>query len=423
VSRRTAYALIVPACVLPRLVVLLHERGSILGDFVEKSDLLARVYLDSGTFGFVPGEPSAYTQPVYGWFMIAVYWIGGRHWWTLGSAQILVAVATALFVFEIGRRYLSARAGLVAAVASSLQPYLVWHDVHANREILDQPLGAAIFFLALLAAERTSVRVAAALGVVTGVAILSNSRLSLLPIVLGVYLLWRRAGWTAAVAVPLLAAIAVAPWVVRNKVQVGCFALTTDARALWKANNVNTYETLRDGHWIDDVPDPNPRPLPASEAGEMFEREGIRIEVDECAQQSYYQDLVFEFWREHPGEKAKIAAEATRMMWDPRVDLREGRNDAGGALDIPRKWVQPAYTVPLFLLALAGLFVVAPALRALALIFVAYETVMAWIFVGTTRYRVPWDFVLALLAAAAIARWWPLRPSSSARWRPFSQKR
>ena len=28
---------------------------------------------------------------------------------------------------------------------------------------------------------------------------------------------------------------------------------------------------------------------------------------------------------------------------------------------------------------------------------------MAMVFVGATRYRVPWDFVLALLAAAALA--------------------
>ena len=42
---------------------------------------------------------------------------------------------------------------------------------------------------------------------------------------------------------------------VRNKVQVGCFAITTDARALWKANNENTYDVLARGGWIDDVPE------------------------------------------------------------------------------------------------------------------------------------------------------------------------
>ena len=45
------------------------------------------------------------------------------------------------------------------------------------------------------------------------------------------------------------------------------YAITTDARALWKANNVNTYETLQHGKWIDDVPDLHPRQPTPQEAG------------------------------------------------------------------------------------------------------------------------------------------------------------
>ena len=36
--------------------------------------------------------------------------------------------------------------------------------------------------------------------------------------------------------------------------------------------------------------------------------------------------------------------------------------------------------------------------------FTAYETLAAMLFAGATRYRVPWDFVLALLAGAAVDR-------------------
>ena len=45
-----------------------------------------------------------------------------------------------------------------------------------------------------------------------------------------------------------------------------------------------------------------------------------RIHVDECANQRYYQDQAWEFVREHPGEKAKLAAQAVRMEWDPAHD-------------------------------------------------------------------------------------------------------
>ena len=63
-------------------------------------------------------------------------------------------------------------------------------------------------------------------------------------------------------------------------------------------------------------------------------------------------------------------------------------------------------------IAIAGLFVVRTRLRVLAIVFVGYETLAAWVFAGTTRYRVPWDFVLALLAAAAVERFLQRRAGS-----------
>jgi hypothetical protein len=195
-----------------------------------------------------------------------------------------------------------------------------------------------------------------------------------------------------------------APWVVRNRVEVGCFTLTTDARALWKANNFATYETLAAGKWIDDVPDLRHRQRTPQEAGDIYRSTGRVIHVGECAAQRNYQHLVTEFWKHHPGEKAKLAWQATGMLWDPRVGLQEGRPEAGEALDTLRRWAEPALMIPLFVLALVGLFYVPPAFRWLALIFLAYETAMAWVFAGQTRYRVPWDFLLALLAAAALTR-------------------
>src|SRR5260370_24324854 len=107
------------------------------------------MYLKTGTFGYVPGEPSASTQPLYGWFLIAVYWIAGRHWWSVGTAQIAVAAATSLIVYETGRRFISPRARLLAALIPTLQPYLIWHDLHVNREILHQLLRAAKVLLPL----------------------------------------------------------------------------------------------------------------------------------------------------------------------------------------------------------------------------------------------------------------------------------
>ena len=57
----------------------------------------------SGTYGFIPGIPSAYTQPLYGFFLIPIYWVE-RSWVTVGAAHIAVAIVTAWLVYAIGTR-------------------------------------------------------------------------------------------------------------------------------------------------------------------------------------------------------------------------------------------------------------------------------------------------------------------------------
>jgi len=403
--RNRALWLVAAAAVLPRLAVLLHERNHILTAFTEKSDDFARTFVDHGTFGYLPGEPSAYTQPLYGFFLVPLYWIFGRHWLVVGLAQTAVALAVALLVYEIGRRVVSARAGVIAALIATLNPYLVWHDVHVNREIIDQLVGAAFVLATLIAVERRSWLWAAAAGLLAGLGILGNSRLVFVPVLLAVFLLARlgRRAWASAAILLVASAVAVAPWLIRNRVQVGCWAITTDGRALWKANDLQTYSVLAHGGWIDDVKDPPGHPFPnPEEARDLFRETGKKVHVTECANMRYYQRKVRRFWRDHPGAKAKLAAQAVRMEWDPRPTKTATESGQGLLRDL----VQPVYTSLLFALGIAGLFIVPRFFAALALSLLAYETLAAMVFAGATRYRIAWDFLIAVLAAAAIERGW-----------------
>jgi 4-amino-4-deoxy-L-arabinose transferase-like glycosyltransferase len=401
--KRASLWLIAAAAVVPRLAVLLYERNDILTAFTEKSDDFAKTFVDHGTFGFLPGEPSAYTQPFYGFFLVPLYAIFGRHWLVVGLAQTAVALAVALLVYEIVRRVVSRRAGVIAAVVATLNPYLIWHDVHVNREILDQLVGAGFVLATLIAFERRSWIWAAVAGVLGGLAILGNSRLVLVPVVLAAYLVVRlgRRAWAAAAILLVGAAVAVAPWLIRNRVEVGCWAITTDARALWKANNLQTYDVLASGGWIDDVKDPPGHPFPnPEEARDLYRETGRKVHVTECANMRYYQRKVRKFWRQHPGAKAKLAAQAVRTEWDPRPTKTATESGRG----LARNWVQPVYTSVLFALGLIGLVLVPRAFAGLVLVLLAYETIAAMVFVGATRYRVAWDFLIALLAAAALER-------------------
>ena len=407
---RGAVLLVIAAAALPRLLALAVERDQILEAYVEKSDVFARTLVASGTFGFLPGVPSAYTQPLYAWFLAALYWPLDRSWAVVGIAQVLVAVATALLVLAIGTHLASARTGVLAALVATLHPYLVWHDIHVNREILDGLLAAAIVLLALLAYERRSLLWALGLGAVTGLAILSNARLLLLPLVLAPYVAWRiRPAGRAVAAAALVvvgAALVTAPWLVRNKVVVGCATITTDTRALWKANNPATYDVLARGGWIDDVPDlPNAPPWPEKAAGISL---AAAKAVDECAQASFYRDEVLDFWRDHPGEKARLAVQAVGMLWSPFLSVTADDPGQQGTLDLAQRTVEPAFVLALYALALWGAFLAPRRFVVLAGLLLAFNTLAAMVFAGTVRYRAPWDFVLALLAAFALERAWEL---------------
>ena len=407
---RGAALLVVAAAAVPRLLALAIEREQILEAYVEKSDVFARTLVSSGTFGFLPGVPSAYTQPLYAWFLAGLYWPLDRSWAVVGLAQVLVAVVTALLVLAIGTHLASVRTGVLAALVATLHPYLVWHDIHVNREILDGLLAAAIVLLALLAYERRSLPPALGLGAVTGLAILSNARLLLLPLVLAPYVAWRvRPAGRAIAAAALVvvgAALVTAPWVVRNKVVIGCATITTDTRALWKANNPATYDVLARGGWIDDVPDlPNVPPWPEKAAGISV---AAAKAVDECAQSSFYRDEVFDFWREHPGEKARLAVQAVGMLWSPFLSVTADDAAQQGASDLAQRTVEPAFVLMLYAFALWGAFLAPRRFVALAALLLGFNTLMAMVFAGTVRYRAPWDFVLALLAAFALERAWEL---------------
>jgi hypothetical protein len=127
-------------------------------------------------------------------------------------------------------------------------------------------------------------------------------------------------------------------------------------------------------------------------------------DVDECAQMRLYRDEVLDFWREEPGEKARLAFQATRMLWSPVP--HESDESGSGAAKLARQTVEPAFIVALYVLALIGFFVAPAHFSALAALMLGYNTLAAMVFAGTTRYRVPWDFLLAVLAACALTWGW-----------------
>ena len=69
--------------------------------------------------------------------------------------------------------------------------------------------------------------------------------------------------------------------------------------------------------------------------------------------------------------------------------------------------------IPLYVPGAVGLFYVPPFFAALTLRLLGYQTLVAMLFVGETRYRVLWGFLIALLAGEAVVELaGRLRPST-----------
>jgi hypothetical protein len=113
----------------------------------------------------------------------------------------------------------------------------------------------------------------------------------------------------------------------------------------------------------------------------------------------FYEHLAFTYLREHPGEKLKLAALSEQLFWQPNV-IETGGSSGGFVKQV----VEPAYMVGLYAFAAVGLFAVPTTFLSLALALLAYQSFWAALFVGATRYRISFDFLLALLATAGVRR-------------------
>ena len=373
----------------------------------EKSDRFARTFVDSGTFGFIPGVPSAYTQPLYGFFLVRRSTgcrppLGRRR---AGPDRLAVGDGAARLRDRLAHRR-SPRRRRRRACSRRCNPYLIWHDIHVNREILDGSLAAALTLATLVAAERRTLLRSRRAGVVAGLAVLGNSRLALLPVVLGglprLGLAPAPAGALGRSSSSRVGRRRDVPWVVRNEVSVGCFTITTDARALWKANNPATSRSSRRGDWIDQVPDsPGAPPWPELAADVYADRQGDRgrrVRADALLPRRGLR-----FWREHPGEKAKLSGSGRLDAVAPSPAQRSTRTRRTWCLGPPgdgscRCTLSPSYVLPS-----SGLLVAAAVPRP-DILLLAYEHADGD---GLRRHDAlprAWDFLLCIPAAFAVVR-------------------
>ena len=201
----------------------------------------------AGGHGYVlpGGAATSRWPPGYPIFLGAVYKATGNSRGAARLAQAVLGALTAVLAAELARRLLTQRAGAIAGCVVALTPSLILYSSVLMSEVLFTFLIMAGFLLGTQA--RSSRWNAALAGVVFGAATLVRAQGLLL--VLALFASWwalggfardqRRKSAAHAAIVIAAAALTLAPWAVRNAVQLDTFApvATNLGINLWTGNN------------------------------------------------------------------------------------------------------------------------------------------------------------------------------------------
>ncbi|HWQ99457.1 MAG TPA: class I SAM-dependent methyltransferase, partial [Candidatus Methylomirabilis sp.] len=212
------------------------QPGQLFGDAYEY-DTLAKSILH-GRYElaeeFTPNvaQPTMHREPGYPAFRALVYAVVGIHPPVILWLQVLLLAGALAFAARTAGR-IDPRYELPVAWLTAIYPgYVVWAGQHYSESLASflVALVGWLFFLTIRPREKTRpVLVACLLGLVLGCLILTKAGFLFLPILLAAVIAWRgkaKQHVLHAVIVLAIAAISIAPWIIRNGRTFGEYHIT-----------------------------------------------------------------------------------------------------------------------------------------------------------------------------------------------------
>ncbi len=300
--------------------------------------------------------------------------------------QSIAGAAAAIPIFALADRVGGRRAARIATAFYVFDPTMIAYSAMLWPETLYTLLTAIVFWRTTLLAPDQIAR-PIILGVLTGLAMLLKPAIGAFTVMLAFSWLLRF-GWAGAIRLSLLfgaaTALVLAPWVVRNQLRYGPEILL---------ENEAPYNLWMGSHWGEpsevfdtwhSLPDPITRARVASEMG----WKGIR---------------------EHPGDYARRSVVRGLNLWGLEWFVTRNLSLAAwGTLDVSTflRWfwlVQLSY-IALLLAAAAGLRETwRDSHMKLLLSWTLFFTVLVAGLVATTRFRMPFHVILAILAGVGVS--------------------
>ncbi len=343
--------------------------------------------------------PSAGHPPLYPLALSVVSLLGGDSELAHRFLGVPLGAVTLVLLGLVGRHLGGPRLGLVAAALGAGYPLLVSVDGALMSETLYGPLILLALWAALRLAERPGLWRGAALGAAVALAALTRAEALLLVPFLALPLAWRARSGTAAMGAVAGCILVLAPWTIRNFVQLDTFAPTStnDATVLAGANCPATYSGIDLGGWN-----------LACISRRRFAEEAPQAEV--------WREEAIDYAFSHTKDWPKVVAVRVLRVWDfwqPRrqVMFAEGRQ---------RRVVQAGIVVYFAFLVLGAFGVAAlrrrrgpPGALLVLLVPAGVVCLSAVTGYGVSRLRYLFEPGLVLLAAAGVLA---LLDAAATRW-------
>ena len=333
-------------------------------------------------------------MPIYPLFLALFAWLGEAGLLAVRLAQALIGALTAGLVYRLGRRAVGPTVGLVGGLLVAVDPFQIFFSNLLLTEVLFTWIGVGLVYCAWLLLQRQfEVAFTGLIGVVLlgPAAVLTRPSAAgwivLLWIVLFLVLRKQSLRRVFVLAAPLILALLLLPWGVRNYIVIGDFA--------WLSTNGGV--TLYDAQ--------GPQATGASD--QAFRQQMPELAaMGEAERDDYLADQAWGQMRANPGRVLALAGSKFLRTWSLTPNVANYR---GGLT----AWVSGVFTAIVLAEALFGLFRVwrQPArhqrrlLRLLLLLWlpVIYFTLVHMVYIGSVRYRIPVMPFVALTAAMALA--------------------
>lgn len=170
------------------------------------------------------GRPTSFKEPLYSFFLAAIYLIFGNSYVAVRAVQSIMGAFSCYIVYLLGKRSFGAAVGFVAAMAAAFDPSLVKSAEHTTSEGFFTFLLLISLYLLLRLEAEPKRSISSGAGAILGLAALTRSVVFFFPFLIaarGLIKVLREKAMVrkaaldiAALVLPFL--LIIAPWTVRN---------------------------------------------------------------------------------------------------------------------------------------------------------------------------------------------------------------